>query len=136
MNQLYHKSKFIEEIAMNKIDALIKKEMTPKTIRHWGSEIHNHVPVLINKIHGDGQCLLAIVPLNTRPDYYIMRINSSCRQMVADDGDEIRNLLDEKLLDIIEDQCGSHNWEDDEGNIQHDPFPTLDLDSGCCWEEI
>lgn len=119
------------------IGSLIKTEMTPKTVTHWGQKHYNHVPVLIDSIHGDGQCLIYIVPLATRPNYYIIRVDSSVRQMVEDDDDEIIDFIEVKLCRMIRAEHGS--YDDHEDYYEKDvmiPFPALNYSCGCGWGEI
>ena len=116
------------------IENLIKKEMTPKTVTLWGQKQHNHTPVLIDAIHGDGKCLIFIVPIATRPDYYILRVDSSVRKLIKEDGDEIRDCVEE-LYHTIESECGKYE-EDDDGEEILEPFPALNLTCGCGWGEV
>ena len=119
------------------IDDLIKKEMTPKTVTHWGQKHYNHVPVLIDNIHGDGQCFVYIVPLATRPDYYIIRVDSSVKQMIENDDDEIRDLLESELYAMIETEYGNYDdHEDYDGKDIMLPFPALNYSCGCGWGVI
>ena len=115
------------------VDNLIKIEMTPKTVTHWGQEHHNHVPVLIDAVHGDGQCLIYIVPLATRPDYYILRVDSSVREMIKEDDDEIRDYVEE-LYGTIASEWGRYEEENDDG--EEVPFPALNITCGSGWGEI
>lgn len=119
------------------IESLIKTEMTPKTVTHWGQNHYNHVPVLIDNVHGDGQCLICIVPLATRPDYYIIRVDSSVKQMIDDDDDEITALIETKLCRMIRAEHGSYDDHEDyyEKDIM-EPFPALNNSCGYGWEEI
>ena len=111
--------------------------MTPKIVTHWGQKYYNHVPVLIDSIHGDGQCLICIVPLATRPDYYIIRVDSSVKQMIKDNDDEIIDFIEEELCKMIRAEYGS--YDDNEDYDEHDvmePFPALNYSCGYGWEEI
>ena len=118
------------------IDKLMKRELTPHTEILWGVEYHNQVASLIDRIHGDGQCLIYLIPLATRPNYYIMRVDSSVREMIDDDGDEIRELVDEEFLCEIEDEFGRREDEDEDGNETLEPFPALNDSCGFSWGEI
>ncbi len=120
---------------MKIIEDLIKAEMTPKTVTHWGKEYHNHTPELVSSVHGDGKCLIYIMPLNTRPNYYILRVDSSVSQMIEADEDEIRDLIEE-FYDILEDEFGRREEEDDDGNEVLEEWPALNVGSGSCWGEI
>ncbi len=108
--------------------------MAPKTVTLWGREHYNHVPTLIDSTHGDGQCLIYIVPLATRPDYYIVRVDSSVRQMIENDNDEIINLIETTLCRMIRSECGSYDDHEDyeEENIML-PFPALNYSCGYGW---
>ncbi len=118
------------------IEKLIKQEMTPKTVTLWGKPYHDHTPALVDHIHGDGGCLMWIEPLATRPDYYIMRVDESVRQMIEDADDEIHDLVDIELLEYIDDEFGHYIEEDDDGNEIHELFPALDDSCGFSWGEI
>ena len=116
------------------IEKLIKTEMTPKTVTLWGQPYHNHTPVLIDAVHGDGQCLIYIIPLAARPDYYILRVDSSVRKMIENDGDEICELMDLELYDMIEDEVGQYQeYNDDDGDDVFNPWPALNLTCGSSW---
>ena len=117
------------------INELIKRETTPHIEILWGEEYHNIKGELINKIHGDGKLLIYLVPLATRPDYYIMRVDSSVEKLIEDDDDEIRELVDVEFLSEIEDEFGKHENGDDE-NPYYEPFPALNDSCGCSWGKI
>lgn len=119
------------------IEQLIKTEMTPKTITQWGQEIHSHTPTLIDEIHGDGLCLIWVCPLATRPDYYIIRADSSVKKMIEDDEDEIRDLLETEIYRMIRGEYGNYDDHEDysENGTMLD-FPALNLSCGCGWGEV
>ena len=114
------------------INELIKRETTPHIETLWGEE-YQRAGKLVEKIHGDGKLLIYLVPLATRPDYYIMRVDSSVRQLIEDDGDEIRELVDVEFLSEIEDEFGRHENEDDDENPYYEPFPALNDSCGFTW---
>jgi len=115
------------------IEELIKRELTPHTEILWGEEYHNRKGVLIDTIHGDGKLLIYLVPLATRPDYYIMRVDSSVEKLIEEDGDEIRELVDLEFMEDIIVEFGHHESEDDDGEPSYDPFPALNDSCGFTW---
>ena len=115
------------------IEDLIKKEMIPKTVKHWGQPVHTHTPVLINATHGDGQCLIYFVPLGTRPDYYIIRVDSAVKKMIEDDGDEICDFMEEVIHSMIVNEFGWIYEEDCDGELIERPFPAFDISCGSDW---
>lgn len=105
-----------------------------RKVHFWGS---NYVitPRLVNWIHGDGLKVMRFQPLNTRPDYYVLRIDSK----METDSDEFHDLLD-TIKEEIEDQFGRarDEYRHDNGRtyVKHWPWPALNDDSGCAWDEI
>ena len=95
----------------------------------WGKK-HFIKPVLIDKALGSGDLLLGISALNTRPNYYLIRIDA--RWMQEEDTDTIYEHLDD-IYDAIEDHVGPREWTDDDGKEHVEGWPALDLDCGCSW---
>ena len=95
----------------------------------WGQK-HFIKPVFIKKALGKGDLLLAVTPLNTRPNYYLIRIDS--RWMKKDDTETIYDHLDD-IENAIEDECGCRDYEDDEGKEQLAEWPALNLNAGISW---
>lgn len=136
-NDIYCNHDFHNREGIVTIESLIKTEMTPKVVTLWGQKYYNHTPTLIDAIHGDGQCLMYIVPLATRPDYYILRVDSSVSQMIKDDDDEIIDLVESELCRIIRGEHGSHDEDDDVNEVDViKPFPALNYSCGCGWGEV
>ncbi|MGB5217373.1 MAG: hypothetical protein WBN66_03645 [Smithella sp.] len=119
---------------MTTVDEIIKREMTPRTVEHWGDKFHDFVPELISSIHGDGKAVLYITPLATRPYYYILRVDSSLKKMEKKDPDKFSELMDNEFLSTIEEECGSRHETDDDGNEELMPWPALDDSCGWDWE--
>lgn len=97
--------------------------------RLWGQK-HMIKPVFIDQALGKGDMLLAITPLNTRPNYYLIRIDASW--LTKDDTETIYDHLDE-IYNAIEDECGTKEFEDDDEKQQVAGWPALDLDCGTSW---
>jgi hypothetical protein len=104
-------------------------------VRFWG---RNYVitPRLVDWIHGDGLQVIYFMPLNTRPNYYVVRIGS---KVSLNNSDEL-SFADEVLGDLygeIEDQfgCSQEEWEHDNGRTyrRQNPWPALSEDNGSCW---
>jgi len=76
--------------------------------------------------------LLAVAPLNTRPNYYLIRVDSRWNNSNYDDEPTIGDNI-EDIEEAIEEQMGPCDWEDDSGKQHHDPWPAPSFDSGCSW---
>ena len=80
---------------------------------------------------GDGYQLLALTPMDTRPNYYLIRVHSSWDtsnyepSCIADHLDEI--------YDAIEDYFGRVEYEDAAGKICRADWPSFEFGSGQCW---
>jgi hypothetical protein len=105
------------------LDDLIK----PRSVHFWGED-YEVTPVLIDHVHGDGLQLIYVEPLNTRPNYYLARIDSS----VIESEDDVMDLIDEELLDEIEAQFGVHvsELEDDDDDIIPDENEWIEGEEG------
>ena len=115
---------------MHKLTQLCQRHKT----RFWGSD-YFVTPRLVDWIHGDGLQVIQLVALNSRPNYYLARIDST----VELDGNFCDVLLDD-LIDAIEEQYGPdyEEWEADNGRTyrRHHPFPAASFDSGSCWDRL
>lgn len=123
-----------KEMAQKKlsIEQIIENEMKPRDFRHWGHDYKNFSPVLASKQHGDGQRLMWFAPLNTRPNYYLIRVDSQLPTSTdgVEDEDEFYNFKEDVLIPALEDEFGScWDGEDEDGK----PWPALDLSAGCSW---
>lgn len=101
----------------------------PERVTWWGQRFVV-TPRLIEHTVGDGGRLLCLQPLTTRPNYFLLRVDS------ADDFD-IRDHLDD-VIDAAEDQFGRYRDPDDRLEDESDDeyeFPVADWDYGCCWGE-
>lgn len=99
-------------------------------VRFWGQRRMQHV-VFVPTVLGDGLKMLAVQPLNTRPNYYLLRIDSSWHTSnykspcVADNMDDI--------YEAIEEYVGPKWWTDDNGRERCEVWPALDDDCGSSW---
>jgi hypothetical protein len=53
---------------------LDQRYVAPRWVRHWGS-LSLITPALVDEIFGDGDQLIYIQPLSTRPNYYVLRVD-------------------------------------------------------------
>jgi hypothetical protein len=113
--------------------------LSEKTVAHltrrqwarlWGQK-HMIKPEFIQATFGNGDKLLAVTPLNTRPNYYLIRVDSSWSDQNTDEpciGDHI-----DEICDAIEEEVGPKYCEDDNREeIQRD-WPALDDECGVSW---
>ena len=106
----------------------------------WGQP-HRVTPRLVSEVFGDGRLLLEIIPLATRPNFYVVRVDSSWgwNEGGRNNDAPIRDHLDE-IYDAIEDEYGDTVCDCPDLPAEPDPdchctrdFPALRLDSGCSW---
>lgn len=101
-----------------------------RRVRFWG---RNYLisPCYVPTILGDGMKLLAVQPLNTRPRYYLIRIDSSWDESnyespcVGDNMDDI--------YEAIEGYVGPKCWTDNRGKERREGWPSLDDECGSSW---
>ncbi len=105
---------------------LSRKTIAHLTRRQW----HMIKPVFIETALGDGDTLLGLSALNTRPNYYLIRIDS--KWLDKENTDEIYYHLDD-IYEAVEEQCGTRDYEDDDGNECLAEWPALNLNAGCSW---
>ena len=102
-------------------------------------------PRFVNRVLGDGNLLVGFQPLNTRPYYYVIRVDTSwhltgcticsgkCEELLADHFDDI--------CDAIEDEYGKKesisgaNLKEKKlvGDNASERWPAFDLGSGATW---
>ena len=110
----------------------------------WGSDCTCD-PRFVTEALGNGDMLVGIQPLNTRPNYYVIRVDSSwhlqgCRECEGDCPDELVEHIDE-ITDSIEDEYGEVGQirEFNEHELLNgetpdsDDWPALSEDSGVAW---
>jgi hypothetical protein len=121
-------------------------------VHFWGHD-YDVKPAVAKGYLGDGRQLLRFQPLSTRPDYYLIRIDSS---WAVDDSDEWYDRLDDEILQMLIDEFSEKEREreylaedlraagiepdetntDLAGNEGRLGFPVLSLDSGYSWSSI
>lgn len=111
--------------------------------RWWGQDLICD-PRFVETAMGDGAILLGLQPLNTRPHYYLIRIDSSwhlqnCRICGDEDcPDELTEHL-EDIYNAIEDEYDSRvhieesNQELEDEQPQDSSWPVFDDEVGTSW---
>ena len=95
----------------------------------WGQPCKAE-PKLVSQVFGNGQQWICLTPINTRPNYYVVRVDSSWRlSNYAEEGELLIEHLDE-IYDAIEEQFGS-SYDEETG--EHHGWPALSEDSGSSW---
>lgn len=107
----------------------------PERCRFWGLE-YTITPRLIAEKFGDGQRLVCVTPMATRPNYFVARVDSSTVDVMARSrppgSTRGRNLLD-AIVDAAQEEYGYLADADEEAGGY---FPeTVDWDVGVTWGE-
>lgn len=111
--------------------AAIKRMTRRQWARLWGQK-HMIEPVFIERHLGAGDFLMGLSPLNTRPNYYLIRIDARWWNNEGQNPEEFYDRLDD-IYEAIEEECGCRDFEDDDGNEQLAEWPALNLNAGCSW---
>lgn len=126
-----------------------RKYSRKRKVEFWGST-HEITPAVARSHLGDGKLLLGFSCLNTRPDYYLIRVDS---KFFDDDDDDIMDRIEEDVIDALADEFGEKEREreyltddlreqgieptaentDLNGNEDLLGWPVLSLDSGWSW---
>lgn len=107
----------------------LRRLLKPQRTEHWGS-IYRFKPVLLDKVYGDGKQLLQLFPINERPRYWVVRIDSRC----TDHGDEWFDILDE-IYEAIDEQFGTPDESDLGVGNDRPYFPMYDGE-GTSWHFV
>ena len=105
--------------------------ITKKHLVHFWGQRHFVSPAYVPTVLGDGRKLLAVQPLNTRPKYYLIRVDSSWSERNSDQPCVCDHI--DEIYDVIEEWFGPHEWEDDHGRTRYSPWPSPNLDCGSSW---
>lgn len=95
------------------------------------------VPALSDTVYGDGRALLGITTCNSRPAFYVIRIDSTWQVGMdwspSDDAPEIMEFVD-AIVGDLEDQFGPARCECECGDCpEYREWPALDDDGGTMW---
>ncbi|TJY57429.1 hypothetical protein E4T66_18655 [Sinimarinibacterium sp. CAU 1509] len=92
-------------------------------------------PKLLDTIFGDGSQLIGFQPLNSRPQYYVVRVDSGWSLTNTDDDNCVGAHIDE-IYEAAEEQFGLAWYPDDPPQRKYGrKWPALHED-GCLWFEM
>lgn len=102
----------------------------------WGQRVGWFVPRLLNRVYGDGRKLMAVCPLDGRPRYIVVRVDSNTESLTdATAGGE--SCLIDDIYSAAEEQWGyCHCEECDRDQPERLPFPVAHWGDGSSWSEI
>ncbi len=133
-------------LTSTELRALIEIE---REVEFWGQK-YRITPLLVDVILGDGKQLVGVQPLDTRPNYYVIRVDSSWGTNNFGNGELFCEHIEE-VYDAIEDQFGERERrresliyeegvppeEADLANYENElGWPALSLSSGVAWFEM
>lgn len=117
-----------------------KERLTPESlkpiierrqkVRFWGRN-YFVTPRVCPTALGDGQRAIYFTPINTRPNWYVVLVDSLWQTSNYADGETIGDHY-EDICCALEDAFGRAWIEDDDGKEVHQPFPALN-DEGASW---
>lgn len=101
--------------------------------KFWGQPARVD-PRFVEAVLGDGRQLLGMTTLDSRPNYYVIRVDSNwhlsmCRKCENHCPDQLFEHLEE-IYEAIENEYGRAL---DEETGEKDPWPAFDDESGCSW---
>lgn len=107
----------------------------PESCIFWG-EPYTITPRLIARIFGDGGRLLCVTPMATRPNYFVVKVDSTPHDPRDPlPGSEV-SLLDE-IMCAAEEEYGTFG-DEEERDVNGDesrPFPVTDWGVGVSWSK-
>lgn len=106
----------------------------PREVTFWGQK-HTVTPAFVSDSLGDGKKLLFVTPLATRPNWYVVRVDSSWDINNFGNGELVCEHLEE-ILFPIEKEYGLAWYDEDDNELEvRRPFPALSEDCGVAWGE-
>lgn len=123
----------------DQIHEALKAAIEVETTGHLWGQPSTFVPVVCSRIFGDGRALLALIPLNTRPAYYVVRIDSTWRlgDEEAPGAPDLWDFIDDIEL-AVEAEFGDACEEDEDEPNEELPreWPAYNGNSGCGWARM
>jgi len=103
----------------------LEQETKPQEVYFWGGD-YVVTPALVSEIHGDGLQIVWLSSLFTRPNYYLLRIDSSIDLNDDESLPEADKMsyetVQELLLQMVEDEFGAlDRYEQGENYLYFDP---------------
>jgi hypothetical protein len=102
------------------------KRAKKEHVRFWGTD-YDISPAIIEEVHGDGKNILWFEPMDTRPNGYYLRVDSSITKETSKE--KMIELIEPWVFDSIIEECGQRYDEYDE-SVELE-FPALAEESGC-----
>lgn len=126
-NEGFDMTRYGHDDPVNK--ALQEHYATPRRVKFWGQE-YDIVPAVCDTIFGDGRRLMYVEPLNTRPNYYVVQVDSTWIL------DRMGDKIDDVMI-VLEERFGQGWPEPEDGEEQvHNEFPAVSDDCGCSWGRV
>jgi hypothetical protein len=110
-----------------------------ETVHFWGYD-YKIIPVFVERVLGDGKRLLALTPLNTRPNYYVIRVDS--KQGMQDQINDIIEAIIEEYSEIEREReyLIEDGVKEERADLAYYPkelgWPVFSGDSGYSWCEM
>lgn len=104
---------------------------TEERVRFWGHS-YTITPKLVSTVWGNGEKWMHLTPLNTRPNYYVLRVDS---RLGAEGWPEFADICDD-VYNAIEDEFGRVDDdmdEDDSDSEELRDWPAADFSVGSSW---
>jgi hypothetical protein len=131
----------------NRPKAIPRKMLKTRTVDWWGGK-HQVTPAKVDGVHGNGKVLMVFAPLCTRPNYYLIRVDSICldKEAVYDALDDIEEIIESEYSEketergFLAEDLRAQGIEptaentDLAGNEDRLGWPVLSLDNGVSWE--
>jgi hypothetical protein len=121
------------------VHAALKSAIEVETIGYLWGQPSTFTPYVCSKVFGDGRALLALVPLNTRPAYYVVRIDSAWRlgDEEAPGAPDLWDFIDDIEL-AVEAEFGDACEADEDAPDEELPrdWPAYNGNSGCSWARM
>lgn len=121
--------------ATDLVHAALKAAIEIETTGYLWGQPSTFVPAVCSKVFGDGRALLALTTCNSRPAFYVVRIDSTWGaedHAMPAGAPDLRDFLDD-IYDALEDDFGIARLEDDE---EPDDWPAFDFGAGTSWSRM
>lgn len=102
-----------------------------QTAHLWGQP-HTITPAVVGGQIGDGDQLFWFSSIDTRPNFYVIRVPSAWVSTALPD-DAV-----DQMIELIEKSFGNADWaRDEDPNAEPDDFPAYHSETGCCaWGKL
>lgn len=127
------------------VHAKLRRAVCKRTRRYLWTPDHmvTFVPALSSRLYGDGKALLGLTTINSRPRFYVLRIDSGWMiemdQTAPDGAEQLVDRIDAFSF-ALEDEFGRGRFDDDSGEPEtgrerdrRRKWPAYDDESGCSW---